>query len=243
MASKYENLMDDGTRNIVRSFYDNFARDNAAVREKAGFRMTVIRESIGTCCDWCSEREGIYDYDSVSSDVWQRHKNCTCIVTTKTERGTYQDAWSRKEYSSHQEARIARTQEIVEEIKKNDKITVQERLERIKQAQDALKDVHFTDKNGNVIIGNRKQIGTKCGKHAHEFGLDQSTAEGRREFEALTSDILQNSEEIRYGDWRMQEGLCEFHIKGADVVVTNHGNYVTTLKGGINNARVKNARR
>ena len=50
-------------------------------------------------------------------DIYARRKNCTCIVMTKTERGTYQDAWSRKEYDTEREARIAREQEILEQQK------------------------------------------------------------------------------------------------------------------------------
>lgn len=125
----------------------------------------------------------------------------------------------------------------------NIKKTPEERLDQIAKILDDMKNAHFTDRNGNVIIATRKQLGKKCGEHAHEFGLSQNTDTGRIDFERVTSDILQNSEEIRVGRWRAQEGLCEFHIKGNDVVVTNNRNYVTTLKNGINNARVKNTRR
>ena len=37
--------------------------------------------------------------------------------------------------------------------------------------------------------------------------------------------------------------MCEFYIKGDDVVVIHQGSYVTTLKGGVTNERIKNARR
>jgi len=137
MGTKYENLLEDGTGNVVQSFYDNFLKSNADFRNKAGFRMTVIRESIGVCCAWCQELVGTYDYDSRPSDIYARHKNCTCIVTTKTERGTYQDAWSRKEYESQREARIARADEIIEEIKNNNSISAEERIKRIIDIQSA----------------------------------------------------------------------------------------------------------
>lgn len=117
MGTKYENLLEDGSGNIIQSFYDNFEKSQAEFRNKAGFRMTVFRESIGVCCPWCQDLVGTWDYDSRPSDVYARHKNCTCIVYTKTERGTYQDAWSRKEYDSQRDARIAREKEIIEEQK------------------------------------------------------------------------------------------------------------------------------
>ena len=115
MGNKYENFLESGSGNVIQSFFDNFLQSNADFRSKAGFRMTVIRESIGVCCDWCSDLAGTYDYDNRPSDIYARHKNCNCIVITKTERGTYQDAWSRVEYDTEREARIAREQEILEE--------------------------------------------------------------------------------------------------------------------------------
>ena len=132
MGTKYENLLEDGAGNIIQSFFDNFEKSQAEFRNKAGFRMTVIRESIGVCCAWCQDLVGTYDYDSRPSDIYARHKNCSCIVVTKTERGTYQDAWSRKEYNSQREARIAREKEIIKEIEKQN-ISPKDRMERIEK--------------------------------------------------------------------------------------------------------------
>lgn len=42
---------------------------------------------------------------------------------------------------------------------------------------------------------------------------------------------------------RFQPGETDFYIKGNDVVVANNGEFVTILKGGIKNARIKNARK
>lgn len=121
MGSKYENLLVDGSGNVVQSFYDNFLKSNGDFRSKAGFRMTVIRESLGVCCAWCQNLVGTYDYDNRPADVYARHKNCTCVVMTKTERGTYQDAWSRKEYDSYRDARIVRANEILSELEESNK--------------------------------------------------------------------------------------------------------------------------
>ena len=45
------------------------------------------------------------------------------------------------------------------------------------------------------------------------------------------------------GEWRGQAEPVTFHIKGSDVVVTKRDNeFVTVLKGGVENARVKKAR-
>ena len=137
MSSKYENLLESGSKNVVQSMYDNFLQSNADFRDKAGFGMTVIRESIGECCEWCSDLVGVYDYDSRPADVYARHKNCNCIVVTRTAFGTgYQDAWSRKTYDSYREARVARAEEIADEIEKDKKASEERKrlADKIRQA-------------------------------------------------------------------------------------------------------------
>ena len=104
-------------------------------------------------------------------------------------------------------------------------------------------EITFTDSEGNGIIITKKQFGKKAGKHMEDYGLDPSDDTSRTKFIEIIGDIIQNSDERRYGEWRGQEGECTFYIKGDDVVVSNGTKYVTVLKGGITNARVKNARK
>ncbi|MBQ9031857.1 MAG: hypothetical protein IJ106_10455 [Parasporobacterium sp.] len=155
MGSKYENLLEDGSGNIIQSFFDNFLKSNADFRAKAGFRMTVIRESIGVCCAWCQDLVGTYDYDNRPADIYARHKNCTCVVTTKTERGTYQDAWSRKEYDSQREARVAREQEIIEERLQMDKLSKR------------IRSIYGSDRPGRGVVN--RENGYKTSKHKKEI--------------------------------------------------------------------------
>lgn len=88
------------------------------------------------------------------------------------------------------------------------------------------------------------QFGKKFGKHAVDFGLDPAKRESRDAFRGIIDDILENYDEIVTGTWRGQPSACDFYIKGEDVVVVrNDGNvFVTVLKGGVSNARVKAAR-
>ena len=59
----------------------------------------------------------------------------------------------------------------------------------------------------------------------------------------IIDDIIENHSEIRSGSWRGQEKEVDFYIKNADVVVcSKEKEFITILKGGVNNARVKNAR-
>ena len=48
---------------------------------------------------------------------------------------------------------------------------------------------------------------------------------------------------VRTGEWRAQKEDVLFYIKGEDVVITKkNGEFVTVMKGGVNNGRVKNSR-
>lgn len=89
-----------------------------------------------------------------------------------------------------------------------------------------------------------KQFGKKVGKHAKDYGLDPSKAEDREKFLQIIKDVKDNAEEIRIGSWRGQENEVLFHIKGEDVVITDQNNeFITLMKGGIDNVRIKNARK
>lgn len=103
------------------------------------------------------------------------------------------------------------------------------------------KPLEKTFRNGTIKTD--KQFGKKIGKHASDYGLDPGRVEDRAKMEDIIDDILSNPDEKRFGNWRSQPGDSEFYIKGNDVVVVNGNKFVTILKGGIENARVKNARK
>lgn len=127
MGQKFDEamrLLDSGTRNIVQSSYDDFCKKNTEFRARAGLEVVIIREAMGECCSWCSDLEGVYTYDTAPDDVYARHRECNCVVSTRTKKGTFQDAWSKKEYNTYRENRIAREQEILEEQSKVDRISL-----------------------------------------------------------------------------------------------------------------------
>ena len=110
----------------------------------------------------------------------------------------------------------------------------------------------LTDANKDVIIKeipqeltfNEHRTGKKVGKHAKDFGLNPSNTNDREIFNSIVKDIFKGYDEIRMGPWRGQQGEVLFYIKGSDVVLTDiNGVFITILKGGIDNARVKNARK
>ena len=107
------------------------------------------------------------------------------------------------------------------------------------KAADALK------KQGESgIIKTDKQFGKKIGKHAIDYGLDPAKPEDRERMRKTIDSICASPDAIAHGDWRGQPNPVKFYIKGNDVVVTSEDDtFITILKGGTSNARVKNARR
>lgn len=93
----------------------------------------------------------------------------------------------------------------------------------------------------NGIIKSDKQLGKKIGKHAKDYGLDPSNDADRQQMIHMIDNIINSPDEVLHGEWRSQPGMSDYYIKGEDVVVVNSGRFVTILKGGISNERIKNA--
>ena len=119
-----------------------------------------------------------------------------------------------------------------------------------KSSTNTQKGVDNSQNDGKMKIGlqffasKEKQFGKKVGKHASDFGLDPSSENDRNTFQGIIDNIVDNASETRIGSWRGQKENVIFHIKESDVVITKQsGEFVTILKGGIENGRVKNARK
>lgn len=104
-----------------------------------------------------------------------------------------------------------------------------------------LKAIHSAGKNG--IIKTDKQFGKKIGKHAQDYGLNPSDSKDREKMRAIIDNILLEPDETASGTWRGQTGTVDFYIKDKDVVIVNGTRFVTILKNGVDNARVKDARK
>lgn len=107
------------------------------------------------------------------------------------------------------------------------------------------KTARSLEKFGNTgIIVSEKQFGKKAGKHAVDWGLDPSKETDRNKLKEIITDIIQNRDEEFTGEWIGQKEEVRFWVKGEDVVITTKSNqYITIMKGGANNARVKEARK
>ncbi|MDD6299442.1 colicin D domain-containing protein [Hornefia butyriciproducens] len=230
MSKKQDKIKDTilrSTENAVASVADDNVKANMEVETGAGMEPKILRSSDGKCCAWCSALAGEYYADEAPDGIYARHDNCNCTVTYISEKG-FQDAHTKKWINQ---------QELSE---RRNRIEIDKNLLRKMEIKDFA--LHAKQKN-HVIIVTSKQFGKKIGEHAREWGLDKSNSEDRRKLTRIIQDILY-TDDVRKGRWRGQDGLVKFYVKGKDaVVVNNKGQFVTILKGGVNNARIKNARR
>lgn len=104
--------------------------------------------------------------------------------------------------------------------------------------------------SGRNAMETEKSLGALSEKKAQQKTAD--TVQSRRKAQAagyFKKNVYQSAETVSLPvrltllQNRGQIGACDFFIKGDDVVVANtSGEFVTVLKGGTNNARVKNSR-
>lgn len=83
--------------NVANSFHDDYVRENAKFRSKAGIKCYIVRETDGNCCKWCTSLAGRYVYGEEPGEVYHRHDNCTCTTTFENGRER-QDVWSKKKW-------------------------------------------------------------------------------------------------------------------------------------------------
>lgn len=121
--------------------------------------------------------------------------------------------------------------------------TKKHKTDKLKKNNPKTKEKVVNKADSDIII-NEKQYGKKIGKHAKDFGLDPSKKEDRDKLLGYIKDIYNNPTEVRIGPWRGQTTDVIFYIKENDVVLINENNeFITILKGGTDNERVKNARK
>lgn len=111
-------------------------------------------------------------------------------------------------------------------------------------AKSAESDIIIIKEISQPLVITKAQLGKKIGRHISEWGLNPQKREDREQFANIINDIVVNHDQpIRIGEWRGQEDDVLFFIKGGDVVITKkNGEFVTIMKGGVNNGRVKDAR-
>jgi hypothetical protein len=87
------------TANATRSMHDDCIEANAKFRAKAGLQCYITRTTDGSCCKWCTQMAGRYEYGSEPKNVYRRHDNCGCMVTYENGRKR-QNVWSKKTWEA-----------------------------------------------------------------------------------------------------------------------------------------------
>lgn len=125
-----ESFVRSTVENLAQSYIDALFEEDAKGKQSSGISSVITRRQLWHCCEWCASLAGSYEYapGKYPKDIFRRHQNCRCMVTVKTDRSGYTDVWSKKEYESQREARIAREAEIThkelyEEYQKKIRIT------------------------------------------------------------------------------------------------------------------------
>lgn len=243
-------VMGEPIINTTQSFVDDNIEANTNFHLASGLSPIIKRITSGDCCEWCAKRAGTYDYSAdMEHDVFQRHDRCRCMVLYDPKDGrSYQNTHKQSEwYGSLDESELERRKK----YGLSDNITNAE-IERRKTVgikQDNSKKYPVNPVTGeryidHDIIITSQQFGKKAGKHAIDYGLDPSDKTSREWLMNYIKDITKNADERAFGEWRYQEYPVVFHIKAEDVVVeSKDGKFITLLKGGVNNERVKNARK
>ena len=73
-------ILDEPIKNFSQSIVDDTVKTNADFQYKLGLKPKIVRKEAGSCCDWCREVVGIYEYPKVPKDVYRRHRYCRCTV-------------------------------------------------------------------------------------------------------------------------------------------------------------------
>lgn len=222
-----------------QKYADESERKSASFANDSGLEVLVSREyddvgvhttdkGGGQPCQWCLDRCGtdVPYQEAYDRGMFERHPGCGCIITYRTKRGVFRQG--KGDWEQNQWAEVS------------DRET-NKRIMYSMSGDNTGSSIHTP--TGKIQITDA-QFGKKAGKHCEDYGLDPSKKDDREQFRRITQDIISNCDEKFSGEWRGQKGICDFYLKGNDVVVVNReeNSYVTTMKGGINNARVKKAR-
>ena len=218
-------ILDEPIKTFCKGIVDDTVKVNVKYHSKLGLKPVVIRISSGKCCKWCDKIAGKYNYPDVPKDVYRRHSHCDCIVEYFPGDGKKQNVWTKK-YTKQEKRHNIQSKKLTK-AEKDAKIEKRIRISK-------KKDLKIND----------KQFGKKAGYHMQEFNLKESSEEDRLKFKEIIINIYKNPDEIVRGiDWRGQPFPVKAYIKGEDVVLVNKDEeFITILKGGINNARIKDKR-
>lgn len=112
-------ILDEPVINFSQAIIDDTIKANADFHYKSGLKPKIIRNALSTCCKWCSNLEGKYDYPhGTPRDVYRRHRFCRCTVDYHPGDGKIQNIHDKKWIDPEKEGKIEIRKQIG--IKNND---------------------------------------------------------------------------------------------------------------------------
>lgn len=245
LARELKKAFTTSTFNAERLMRTELARVQTGAQkqsfERNGFDEYEFIVNAG-CCDICQELIGKHfkvEKMMPGENAPPMHPHCRCSTAAYSDRKEY-DEWldflekggTTEEFNRMKAAKVNTS--LTNGAAKSGKIV---------SAAVSQKAPKLVNIGTQFFASKEKQFGKKVGRHAKDYGLDPSNAEDRKKFQNIIDDIMENKDELRIGFWRGQKEDVLFHIKGEDVVITDQNNeFITLMKGGTSNVRVKNAR-
>ena len=89
-------ILNEPIKNFSQSIVDDTVKTNADFHYELGLKPKIVRQESGSCCDWCKEVVGVYEYPKVPKDVYRRHRYCRCSVDYHPGDGKVQNVHTKK---------------------------------------------------------------------------------------------------------------------------------------------------
>lgn len=107
-------LLDEPVVTFTQSVVNDTIEENTKFAYKAGLRPKIVRTEVGSCCEWCKEVAGTYEYPKVPKDVYRRHNRCRCTVEYFPGDGKKQDVYSKKWVDIEKDEKVEKRREFSE---------------------------------------------------------------------------------------------------------------------------------
>lgn len=89
-------ILDEPVKNFSQSIVDDSVAVNVRNHYNLGLRPKIIRKESGSCCDWCRQVVGEYEYPDLPDDIYKRHRYCRCTVEYDPGTGKRQNVHTKK---------------------------------------------------------------------------------------------------------------------------------------------------
>lgn len=144
-AEQYEDIrkeLEGDVVNFSQSVATDSVKSNAEFQYQSGLSPKVERTAEPSCCPWCQNLEGTYDYADIrgtGNEVWKRHRACRCVVEYVAA-GKRQNAHTKQVSTMDREAsaeRIQRAQKAEKQDREQAETGREKRIQSVQQ-QDPL---------------------------------------------------------------------------------------------------------